>query len=94
MAKMTQDVPAFKQHIIDNADKLDWVLDFLEDNIHTKKGFVTIMDNDMKTKIPLYLKKSFEIVYFIVQENNLTIFMNSLVKYYHLMISQELKQSR
>jgi len=61
MSKMTQDIPAFKQHLLQNVEKLDWVLDFLEDNMHSKKGFVTIMDSEMKTKIPLYLQKSFEI---------------------------------
>jgi len=62
IAKMVQDIPLFKEHILQNVEKFDWTLDFLEENIHAKKGFFTIMDTELKAKVPIYLKTAFEIV--------------------------------
>jgi len=61
LGMLVQEAPAFKDYIIQNIGKFEWIPYFLDDNIHAKQNFYTIIDSELNVKVPQYLKKSFEI---------------------------------
>lgn len=66
---MADEVPTIKEYIQAHLEEFDWIQPFLKYHMNARNSIYIISESDLSSKLPQFLKNSYEIVtftYFVV----------------------------